>query len=61
MSAVRMTPEQIAEIAKRWPLTVVVVAQVDNPRYVPVGSVWVAGDGEPAGIVLRPDGSEDTA
>lgn len=56
MSAVRLTPEQVAERAKRWPATVVVVAQVDNPRFVPVGSVWVGVDGEPAGIVLRPDG-----
>lgn len=59
--AVRVTPEQVAAIAKRWPSTVVVVGQVDNPRYVPVGSVWVGVDGEPAGIVLLPDGSEETA
>lgn len=61
MSATYLTPAQVAEIAKRWSTTTVLVSQADTPRCIPADSVWVRAENEFAGIVLLPDGSEDAS
>lgn len=54
-----LTPAQVKAIAERFPHSTVIATGMRAEAWIQPGSVWVGEVGAPAGIVLRPNGTED--